>query len=137
MNDDITVISSLKQMIREFADMRDWEQFHNPKDLALALTIEVSEMLEYFRFQTNEQITQVLADPKIKREFSHELADAFYFLLRLADIVGIDMTSALAEKILLLEKKYPVELVKGKPFKYDYYDRHDLEKREENEQRKE
>lgn len=119
--DDETTIAALKDLVRRFSQARDWEQFHHPKDLGVALAIEVGEILEHFRYRTNEEIQTQLAGAEARRALSHELADALWLLLRLADVCGIDLSAALTEKVALAETKYPVEKVRGRPHKYTHY----------------
>jgi dCTP diphosphatase len=123
MSDAETTLAELKRRVREFSRARDWEQFHNPKDLALALVCEVGELLEHFRYRTNERIDVHLADEANRREVAHELADCLWLVLRTADVCGIDLSSALEEKLALADAKYPVELVRGRPDKYTSYER--------------
>ena len=101
----------------EFRDDRDWKQFHHPKDLGLALSIEVSEVLELFRFKSDEEIQQRLARGEWT-ELAHELGDVFYFLLLLAHDTGIDLESALKNKMQISAGRYPVELARGNNAKY-------------------
>jgi dCTP diphosphatase len=121
MNDEQTTLSALKELVRDFSRERDWEQFHHPKDLALALVCEVGEVLEHFRYRTNDAIRDALADPPRQKELAHELADCLWLLLRLGDVCGIDLASSLAEKVELAALKYPVEKVYGRPDKYTTY----------------
>lgn len=111
--------------IRDFTNRRDWAQFHNPKDLGVALAIEVGEALEHFRYRTNEEIAAALARPEDRRALGHELADCLWMLLRLADVTGIDLAAALREKMDLAEKKYPADVVRGKSHKYTHYQKSD------------
>ena len=85
MSDEETTIADLKELVLEFSRVRDWEQFHLPKDLGVALVTEVGEILEHFRYRTDAAIEQHLSDARNRREFGHELADAFWLLLRLAN----------------------------------------------------
>ena len=119
--DDKTHIQELKDEILDFVKARDWEQFHNPKDVSLALVIEVSEILEHFRWKTNDEVLELLNDDSKKKELSHEVADSFYLLLRLASVCNIDLTSSLREKIKIINERYPIEKVKGKAHKYTHY----------------
>lgn len=96
--------------LRQFRDERDWKQFHNPKDLALALSIESGELLEAFLWKKSED-----ADVESVKE---ELADVFAFGLLLADAYGFDIEQIVMEKIASNEKKYPVEKAKGTASKY-------------------
>lgn len=123
MPDATTTIAELKQRVLDFSRARDWEQYHNPKDLGVALVCEVGELLEHFRYRTNEEIAAELAKVDIKTDVAHELADCLWLILRLADVCGIDLSDALDEKLGLANVKYPVELVRGRPHKYTYYER--------------
>jgi len=114
-------IEALTKKLIEFRDLRDWKQFHHPKDLAMALSIEVGEIMEHFRFKTNDEIKEYLKNADDKKELSHEMADVLYFLLVLANETKIDLPRALQEKLKIVEKKYPVEKCKGKPHKYTHY----------------
>lgn len=121
MGDSDTTVDEIRKAVRDFTNERDWEQFHNPKDVGVALSIEVAEVLEHFRFKTNKDIEEYLSKPENKKELSHEVADVFWFILRLSDVCGVDLTTALLEKLKLSAKKYPVEKVKGLPHKYTHY----------------
>ena len=116
--DHKTNIHELKEKIREFCEKRDWDQFHNAKELALALSIEASELLEHFRWKTHEE-TDNLFDDSLKREqIEDEVADITYFLLRMAQMYNIDLTKSLIRKMEKNDKKYPVEKAKGSHKKY-------------------
>jgi dCTP diphosphatase len=119
--DEQTTIRELKELVRAFSQERDWEQFHHPKDLGVALACEVGEVLEHFRYQSNEAIAQRLAETEERRELAHELADCLWLLLRLADVCKIDLASSLREKVELAAAKYPVEQAYGRPDKYTAY----------------
>jgi dCTP diphosphatase len=121
MTDPETTVRELKDLVRAFSRERDWEQFHHPKDLGVALACEVGEVLEHFRYKTNDEVRTSLSDPAPLRALSHELADCLWLLLRLADVCDIDLAAALAEKVALAAEKYPVEKVYGKPHKYTAY----------------
>ena len=116
--DNQTKIHELKEKVRQFCEARDWDQFHNPKDLAIGIMTEASELLEHFRFKSDKEIEQMFANPEKKSKISEEAADVFYFLLRLAQKYDIDLTAELNKKIQLNEAKYPVEKAKGSNKKY-------------------
>jgi dCTP diphosphatase len=118
---DTTTVAAMIEWIRRYTAERDWEKFHNPKDLGVALAIEMGEVLEHFRFRTNEEIAAKLAEPEFHREFGFELADCLWMLLRLADVAGVDLAAALAKKMDLAAAKYPADVVRGKPHKYTHY----------------
>jgi dCTP diphosphatase len=119
--DDQTTIRELKELVRAFSQERDWEQFHHPKDLGVALACEVGEVLEHFRYQSNEAIAERLAKGDERRELAHELADCLWLVLRLADVCHIDLASSLREKVELAAAKYPVDQSYGRPDKYTAY----------------
>jgi len=113
MNSDI---ADLQFALREFAKERDWEQFHSPKNLASALSVEAAELLEHFQWLTDEQ-SRLLPDSKLGAA-SEELADIFLYLLQLSDKLGVDLIAAARQKMLANAKKYPVELAKNINNKY-------------------
>jgi dCTP diphosphatase len=119
--DKRTTLESLKSAVRRFSQERDWEPFHHPKDLGIALACEVGELLDHVRYRTPEQVAAHLSDPRVRREFAHELADCLWVLLRLADVTGIDLSDALHEKLALADAKYPVDQARGRPDKYTAY----------------
>lgn len=121
MEDRKTTIKQLKEVLDEFMKKRDWKKFHNPKDLAIAISIEAGEILEHFKFKTNEEIRQYLDNKENTKELSYELADVLHFLFLLANVTDIDLAKASEEKLKISGKKYPEKLVKGKAHKYTYY----------------
>ena len=116
-NDDSTAVSDLKAQIREFVRERDWDQFHSPKNLSMALIVEAAELVEHFQWLTEEQ-SQTLPPDKLA-EVEQEIADIQIYLIRLADKLGVDMEKAVNAKIELNEKKYPAEKVRGSAVKYN------------------
>lgn len=112
-------LESLQQRLREFARERDWDQFHSPKNLAMALIAEAAELVEHFQWLTEAQSTQL--PPEKLREVEQELADVFLYLLRLADKLKVDLLAAAAHKIDLNARKYPADKVRGSSKKYTEY----------------
>lgn len=112
-------MEELIRELREFARERDWEQFHSPKNLAMALSVEVSEIVEIFQWLTQDE-SRNLAPQRIK-EVEEEIADVMIFLTNLADRLGIDPIGAAKKKIEKNEKNYPVDKVRGKSLKYTEY----------------
>ena len=102
------------QKILAFREARDWKQFHYPKNLAISLLLEASEVLELFQQTKNNDLPE-----DKKQELKEELADVYYWLLLLSHDMNIDIEKALDEKMELNEKKYPVDKVKGKSTKYN------------------
>ncbi len=112
-------INLLREKIKQFVDERDWEQFHTPKNLAMAMIVEAAELVEQFQWNTPEESCQLSPEKRIA--VSHELADTFVYLLRIAEVLEIDLIEAANEKIILNAKKYPVEISRGKNNKYTDY----------------
>lgn len=121
MSDEATTIAQLKELVLAFSRERNWEQFHRPKDLGVALACEVGEILEHFRYRTDAEIDAHLADPETHRAVAHELADCLWLILRLADVCRIDLATSLREKVEEAGRKYPVELAFGRADKYTRY----------------
>jgi NTP pyrophosphatase (non-canonical NTP hydrolase) len=113
-------IGTLQQRLAAFAAARDWDQFHSPKNLAMALSVEASELVEEFQWLTEEQSRRL--DDQRRERVRLELADVFIYLLRITDVLGIDLTKAVDDKIALNERKYPAERVRGDARKYTDYD---------------
>lgn len=111
-------IDELTSRVKVFCEARDWDQFHGPKDLAIGVITEASELLEHFRFQSDEQALELLKDPQAKEEIEDELADVLFFLLRFSQRFDIDLAKALHRKIEKSERKYPIEKARGKNTKY-------------------
>jgi len=118
MNKDIS-INELMSKIKTFCDDRDWEQYHNPKDLAIGITTEASELLDIFRFKSEDDMKKMLNDPEKKKEISKEVIDVLYFTLRFAQMNDIDISSEFKEKMKSNEIKYPIEKFKGSNMKYN------------------
>jgi len=106
-------ISDLQKRIREFVDERDWDQFHNPKDLALSLILESAEVLEHFQWKNDAEMADYAVNHK--DDIGEELADVLYWTLLLANKLKIDLSDAFKAKMLINEAKYPIEKAKGKP----------------------
>lgn len=109
-------MEELIRQIREFARERDWEEFHSPKNLAMALSVEVAEIAEHFQWLTQTESNNL--DRGKLAEVEEEIADVLIYLTRLADRLGIDPIEAARKKIRINAKKYPVEKSKGKASKY-------------------
>jgi NTP pyrophosphatase (non-canonical NTP hydrolase) len=112
-------LSALQRRLREFASVRDWQQFHSPKNLAMALSVEAAELVEQFQWLTEEQ-SRALDAERLER-VRLEIADVFIYLLRIADVLEVDVLRAADDKIALNERKYPVDRVRGDSRKYDEY----------------
>ena len=114
-------LEKFKFRLRQFAEERDWDQFHSPKNLSMALSAEVAEIVEHFQWLTEEE-SKNLSQEKLE-EVEKELADTFIYLIRLADKLGIDLFSATENKIEINESKYPVSKAKGNAKKYTELDK--------------
>ena len=112
-------LENLTKRLRKFADDRDWDQFHAPKNLSMALMVEAAELAEHFQWLSEQQSMQ-LTDDKLK-EVAFELADVFIYCLRLSDKLGVDLPKVVDEKIVINEKKYPADKVRGSSKKYTEY----------------
>jgi len=117
--DHQTNINELKEKIKKFCDERDWDQFHNAKDLATALIIEAAELLEHFRWKTPQEEKALFDNPEKKKHIEDEMADVLYFLIRLAQRFDIDLSEALDKKMEENNKKYPIDKFKGSNKKYN------------------
>ncbi len=117
---DSVNLCSIKQRLRDFAKARDWDQFHSPKNLSMALSVEVSEIVEHFQWLTEEQ-SKSLSEDKLN-QVEAELADTLIYLVRLADKLDIDLLTAAQRKMALNEQKYPVNKAKGNAKKYTEID---------------
>lgn len=120
-SDENTNLAELKKKTLDFTKKRNWEQFHTPKDMALNAVIEIGELLDHFRFKTSDEIVEILKDKKKKSDIAGEYSDAFYSMLRLADLLEIDMTKELSKKMKEIGKKYPISKAKGSNKKYSEF----------------
>lgn len=111
-----TSLGDLQAMIRRFVDDRDWDQFHNPKDMSISLSLEAAEVLEHFQWKNNEEMLEHSTNKK--SEIGEELADVFYWTLLLANKLDINLVDAFEKKMAKNNAKYPVEKAKGNHKKY-------------------
>lgn len=118
--DNKTTLEELKNEVKEFCEKRDWDQFHNPKELAIGISTEANELLQIFRFKSEEDMKKMMESEK-REEIEEELADVLYFVLRFAQMNYIDLSSAVLNKIEKNDKKYPADKVKGCNKKYNEY----------------
>ena len=109
---DVT-LDELTALIREFATAREWEQFHTPKNLAMALAGEVGELLAELQWLTPEEAARVMADPEAASRMRSELADVTIYLVRLADVLGVNLIEAVRAKLTESEVRYDVEAYRG------------------------
>lgn len=119
LNDSTTTLAELKTRVLAFARERDWEQFHAPKNLSMALAAEAGELMEHFLWTTPEQSRAVTSDPVKRAKIAEELADVVIYALEFANITGLDVASAIEAKMAANAQKYPVEKARGRAEKYD------------------
>lgn len=112
-------IDALRARVNQFVEERDWAQFHSPKNLAMAMIVEAAEVVEHFQWMTEGESRQL--DAATKEQVGHELADTFVYLMRIAEVCGIDLIAAANAKIDLNAQKYPVEKCRGSNDKYTKY----------------
>lgn len=112
-------LEDLQRALADFAHARDWEEFHTPKNLAMALAGEAGELLALFQWLTPDQSAAIMDDPANAEAVRGEIADVASYLLRLADVLDIDLAQAVSDKIALNESRYPVALARGSAAKYD------------------
>ena len=117
--DSTATIDELKNRVRAFCEARDWDQFHGPKDLAIGVATEASELLEHFRFMNDDEASSRLTEPERRQAIEEELADVLFFILRFAQRFDIDLDSALDRKIKKNDQRYPVEKARGSNLKHD------------------
>lgn len=117
--DHKTNINELKEKVKKFCEDRDWDQFHNAKELAIGISTEAGELLDHFRFKSEREIEELLKDEIKKDKINDELADVLYFVLRMSQMYNIDLTTSLIKKLEKQEKKYPIEKSKGSNKKYN------------------
>jgi len=110
-------IDALRTRLRRFAEARDWDRFHSPKNLAMALAAEAGELLDHFRWLTEEESASL--PPETRAEVEDEIADVLIFLVRLCDKLGIEPLAAAGEKIERNERRYPVAASYGRATKHD------------------
>lgn len=109
----------IRDKLRVFAEERDWDQFHTPKNLLMAMTGEVGELCEQLQWMTDQQVLEM--EPDRKQEVTDEVADVLIYLIRLADKLEVDLSTAVMEKMEQNARKYPVDQVRGSSKKYTEY----------------
>ena len=115
-------VTELTTLVCAFADSRDWQQFHTARNLVLALVGETGELAAEFQWISDDNIVSALQDADKREAVGSELADVFIYLLRLADVTGVDLAEELKKKIAINEKRYPVDKAKGSAAKYTTYE---------------
>ena len=112
-------VSAMLKLQRTFVAERKWNRFHTPKNLSMALAGEAAELMEIFQWLSQTESRNVMKDPTKAKAVAHELADVFYYLLRLSDVLDVNLEQAFREKMLHNQKKYPVKLARRNAKKYN------------------
>lgn len=118
MHDAATTVGELRERVLAFAREREWEQFHSPKNLSMALAAEAGELMEHFLWTESRDSAAPLADPKKREQIEDEIADVVIYALEFANIGGIDLAKAIEAKLAKNAAKYPVEKARGRSAKY-------------------
>ncbi len=118
LTDSTTTVADLKTRVLAFVRERDWEQFHNPKNLSMALAAETGELMEHFLWATPEQSAAIAHNPVKRQKIADELADVVIYALEFANVTGLDLSAAIDAKMAANAKKYPVEKARGRSEKY-------------------
>lgn len=118
MNDATTTTAELRERVLAFARERDWEQFHSPKNLSMALAAEAAELMEHFLWTTPEASHAIAQNPAKRGRIAEELADVVIYALEFANITGLDVAAAIETKMAANAQKYPVEKARGRADKY-------------------
>ena len=106
-SDATTTVDELRQLVKRFVDERDWNSFHNPKNLSMSLAIEAGELMEHFQWLTLDEAAKVADDPQRKHEVGEELSDCLAYILSLANAMDIDLSESLKAKMIRNAEKYP------------------------------
>lgn len=118
---EILDVEKLKKYLEEYAKERDWEQFHNPKNLAMAMAVETSELLEIFQWLTPEQALKFKHEGENKEKVAHELADIMTYLILISKYLDINLPEAIERKLKHNAEKYPVDKARGNAKKYNEF----------------
>jgi len=113
MNDRTATVRRLKAMVARFIHERDWEKYHQPKDLAMSIAIEAGELMEHFQWKTREECAALVRNPRTRRMIADEMSDVLAFLLSLSNVTGIDLAGSLKAKDAGNRRKYPVARYRG------------------------
>ena len=113
MNDRSTTITELKKIVEDFVNERDWSQFHNPKNLSMALAIEAGELMDIFKWNTTQECEGMMSEKNIRQDATDELADIMIYALAFSNRNNINISSAIEKKMIKNRKKYPTEKFKG------------------------
>jgi len=119
MNDEATTLHELKAQVRQFGEERDWQQFHDLKNLSMAIAIEAAELMEHFRWIENTKANAVMNETTSAAEIREEVADVLLLLTQFANVANIDLMDSAEKKLAVNAARYPVEKFKGISTKYN------------------
>lgn len=111
-------IEKIKEATRKFVQEREWEQYQTPKNMSIALTIEAAELMEIFQWLNDEEVLQIKHNKDKIKQIKDEVIDIFYWIIRLSDVLDINLETAFWEKLRKNEEKYPIHLCRGNSKKY-------------------
>jgi len=114
MSDSQTTIEQLRRLINDFVDRRQWHQFHSPKNLAMSLAIETAELMEHFQWISAEESRRIASEPQRLAAVGEELADVLCYALAMANELGLDLSTAVRQKVAKNEEKYPADEYRGR-----------------------
>ena len=114
LTDERTTVSQLRDLVREFIAERDWEKYHDPKNLAMAIGIEVGELMEHFQWLRSDELREVVDSPERMGQVREEIADVGVYLLSLTNVLGVDLASAIESKMAKNRSKYPADRYRGR-----------------------
>ena len=114
MSDSTTTLAELKRLVEDFVDQRDWRRFHAPKNLAMSLAIEAAELMEHFQWISAEESRQAADNPQRLAAIGEELADVLCYALAMSNELGLDLATAIRQKIAKNEQKYPADEYRGR-----------------------
>lgn len=118
MTDQETKLQEIKDKVLAFSRERDWEQFHSPKNLSMAIAAEAAELMEHFLWQTPQESQAQMQSDELRAKVEEELADVFIFAVEFANMTGIDLAAAIEAKMQRNAEKYPVAKARGRSAKY-------------------
>ncbi len=119
MKDNITTIADLKKDVKKFCEDRNWDQFHSPKDLAIGISIESAELLEFFRFKSDQECAELLENTNKRQEIGEEISDILFMLLRFVQKNRFELSEIFDRKLEITKIKYPIEKAKNSNKKYN------------------
>ncbi len=118
MNDNVSTLSDMKEVVAEFNRKRDWDKFHSPKNLAMSIAIEAAELMEIFQWVDVDESRRIPLDDGNLKKISDEIADILAYCLDMANVTGIDLAKAFSEKMKKNDLRYPVDKSRGSAKKY-------------------